>query len=267
MKERLRDHLEILAAQYRTGYLDSDPVGLVHALSGSQNREIGGLFASTLALGRVASIRAKTIELFDRMDGEPWRFVTSNRSPERRLKGFRHRFFGAEDFTALTKKIRTLLARHDSLGDAWDSDLPFFDALCAFARKLQPATSGIPLVASPAKGSTAKRLLMYLRWMVRNADTVDFGLWNKITPDQLVIPMDTHVFKVSRLLGLSEARTPSWKAASALTEKLRAFDPDDPVKYDFALSRIGIVHGCRARFVASVCGKCPVLPICAAAAK
>lgn len=259
----LSSYLDKIAARYREGYLETDPIGIVRQLKGKENLEIGALFASVLSLGRVAAIRARTLELFDRMDGEPFRFVLQNRHGA--LKGFRHRFFSGDDFAALSKKLRAILTKNDSLGGSWRSDLPFEDALTRFSESLSTGRTGIPLVASPENGSTCKRILMYLRWMARPSDGIDLGLWNTVKPSELIIPMDTHVFKISRLLGLTDAKTPSWKAAVGVTGRLLAFDPGDPTRFDFALSRIGIVQGCKARYVPAICTTCPMFTVCSAA--
>lgn len=297
----LKSWLDPLVEEARCGYLDSDPVGVVRELTRPADIEVAGLFAAALALGRVATIRQKTREIIDRLDGEPARVLaegeesagsqsaTGSRSttdPQpstahhradlaRRLKGFRHRFFGDADVLVLAVNIGRLLKEHGSLAAAWHRGLSLEDAADRFAADLSaPVRVGerlvrpearLPLVPAPGAGSTCKRLAMYLRWMVRPDDGVDFGLWNHLSPADLVMPLDTHVFRIARLLGLTSARTPSWKVARGVTDALRACDPADPVKYDFALSRIGIVHGCRGRWHADVCPGCRLRPVCAAA--
>lgn len=257
----MKGHLDDLVERYRIGKLDSDPIGIVRTLTRPEDIEIGAFFSAALALGRVGTIREKTRELFDRMDGEPFKFVTSGSTKS--LRGFGHRFFTESDFVALTLDLRRLLRKYSSLGESWP-ERPFEEALTIFAGQFSPR-AGIPLIASPENGSTCKRILMYLRWMVRS-DEIDFGLWKRPAPRDLVIPMDTHIFKVSRLLGLTRARTPSWRAAVEVTDRLREFDPHDPVKYDFALSRLGIIEGCRAKYVPHICDPCAIRSICTAAA-
>lgn len=272
MTVKLAAYLDAVTEKYRHGYLDSDPIGIVHALADPRDVEVGAFLASTLALGRVATIRDKTSDLFARLAHRPAAFLAESppRRIERVLRGYRHRFFGEEDVFALACAVRRALRSQGSLEACWPCGLPFEEALDGFARRFASAPRAgrratIPLVAAPSSGSTCKRLVMFLRWMVRGPDGVDFGLWRAPTPAELVIPLDTHLFRLARLLGLTARKTPNWKAAVEVTERLRAIDPDDPVRFDFALARIGIVHGCRARYVASICGACPLLPVCAAA--
>jgi uncharacterized protein (TIGR02757 family) len=273
VSSELAARLDGLARRYREGYLDSDPIGIVRTLSVPAEIEMGGLFAAALALGRVATIRAKVKDVLERFDGEPGRIIVSASldALKRRWSGFRHRFYTERDLIALSWNAARLVRDHGSLGAAWKTDRPFYDALDNFAEELSRPVPGvrgsasIPLVISPRPGSTCKRTLMYLRWMVRADDGIDFGLWRHVSPADLIIPMDVHVFRISRLLGLARRKTASWKSAVEVTEALRTIDASDPVRFDFALSRIGIVEGCRARYVPEICGRCPLRTVCNAA--
>jgi uncharacterized protein (TIGR02757 family) len=273
VSSELAPRLDSLAHRYREGYLDSDPVGIVRTLAAPSEIEMCGLFAAALSLGRVATIRAKVHETLDRFDGEPARIIVSASPDEikRRWRGFRHRFYTDRDLVVLSINAARLVRDHGSLGASWRAEAPFAEALDAFATDLSRPVPGIrapasiPLVISPVLGSTCKRTLMYLRWMVRADDGIDFGLWRNISPSDLVIPMDVHVFRISRLLGLTRRKTASWRSAVEVTEALRAIDPADPVRFDFALSRIGIVEGCRARYVPDICGHCHLRTVCSAA--
>jgi uncharacterized protein (TIGR02757 family) len=117
-------------------------------------------------------------------------------------------------------------------------------------------------LSDPASGSACKRLNLFLRWMVRPDDGLDLGLWAPVRPDQLVIPLDTHEARISRYLGLSDRRTVDWKMAVEVTEGLRRLDPSDPVRYDFALSRLGILDECPRRRDPVKCRRCPLVPVC-----
>ncbi len=268
----LAGYLNSIAETYRSGFLDSDPIGIVHGLRDGDDVEAGAFLASALALGRVATIREKTADLFLRFENRPAGFLrrSSRGTIEKSLRGFRHRFFGEDEFLDLVLHMKRILLKKGSLEAVWPGQVGFDEALDRFATEFSsPARPGrvstIPLVSSPAAGSTCKRLLMFLRWMVRTGDGVDFGLWKTLSPSELVIPMDTHIFRISRLLGLTTRKTPNWKAAVEVTARLKEIDPDDPVRFDFALARIGIVQGCRAKYVARICGSCPLLPVCDAA--
>ncbi len=264
--------LDRIAGTYRAGSLDSDPVGVVRELSGRAEIEVGGLIAASLALGRASLIRARTREVFDRLDGRPAAVIAeaSPRELARRLAGFRHRFFGEEDLLALLVAAGRILRGGNGLGAAWPLDVPFETAANRFGaafRGAQGRAGGrratIPLVPVPSGGSPCKRTMMFLRWMVRPDDGIDFGFWDFIPPSDLVIPLDTHVFRIARLLGLTRLKNPSWRAALAITSSLRRFAPLDPVRYDFALSRIGIVEGCLGRRT-EVCARCGLAAVCTA---
>ncbi len=285
----LRALLDPLASTCRTGMLESDPVGLVHEFHEPRDVEVAGLFASSLALGRVTSIREKIRDLLSRLDRCPAGVCRGERPSQlaRRFRGFRHRFFGGDDLAVLAANAGSLMREWGSLEAAWQfpaapepasaalapiaASPPSFEAAAdRFARALSMPVRGLspasrlPLVVSPAGGSTCKRLALYVRWMVRPADGVDLGIWSCLTPADLVIPLDVHLFRISRLLGLTRRRTANWAAARSVTSALAALDPTDPVKYDFALSRIGIVHGCRGRWHAMTCPACPVRTACSA---
>jgi uncharacterized protein (TIGR02757 family) len=118
-------------------------------------------------------------------------------------------------------------------------------------------------LSRPSKGSACKRLNMFLRWMARPADGVDFGLWTFLPPSKLIVPLDTHVLRISRYLGLTRRRTGGWETAKAITRRLAEADPDDPLKYDFALCHLGISGRCPTARVAAACRVCPLLAECA----
>jgi uncharacterized protein (TIGR02757 family) len=125
-----------------------------------------------------------------------------------------------------------------------------------------PPDSSFPFFfPSPAAGSACKRLCMYLRWMVRPADGIDLGLWKEVSPAKLVIPVDTHIHRIGRSLGLTARRQADWRTAREITAALRLLDPDDPVKYDFSLCHLGISEGCDGT-VKSLCRECPIRELC-----
>lgn len=269
----LRALLDPLVHECRTGWLRTDPVGVVHEARTRSDQEVLGLIAASLSLGRVASIRARLRDLVERLDGAPADCCASE-GPDRlarRLRGFHHRFYAPSDLVILCTNAGRVLARHGDLQSAWPTGVPFEVAADAFAVVMSSPVAGhrpvsrLPLVVSPRGGSPCKRLAMYLRWMVRPADGVDLGLWTRVTPSELVVPLDVHLFRIARLLGLTRRRTANWSAAREVTASLARLDPKDPVKYDFAISRLGIVHGCRGRWHAAVCPECPVACACRAA--
>jgi len=137
------------------------------------------------------------------------------------------------------------------------------DYTAVFGTSAIPADSYFPfLFPAPASGSACKRLCMMLRWLVRPADGIDLGLWNGVSPAQLIIPVDTHVSRISRYLGLTGRKAADWRMAQEITAALRTFDPADPVKYDFSLAHLGISDGCDGKDP-SRCISCPIVEICA----
>lgn len=266
----LKNLLLSIEGKYRSDFLDSDPVGLVHELNNRRDTEIGGLFAAVLALGKVSIIRSKVREIFERFDWNLYKVIKNSSEKEliRRLSGFKHRFFIDRDFIGLTLNIKKIIKKEESLQSQWKPNLNFKDALTHFCRVLNEIQIGFQinpaLIPIPDRGSACKRILMFLRWMTRPDDGIDFGLWKKIKPSQLIIPLDVHIFRISQLLGLTSMRTPSWNAAVEITENLKHIDALDPVRFDFALSRIGIVEGCRGK-KSKICVECFLGKYCKAA--
>lgn len=259
----LRDVLEDLCRHYDRRFLDSDPVGIVRRFDDPGDREVVGLIAAGLAYGRVASIRASLESLLARMGGKPSRFVASfdPRQDARRLDGFVHRFTRGRDVALLCHLVRQARERAGSLesffieGDPDGTSPTLASALDAFGRRLfdlQAAPfvpeGGIPrsdgarwLLPLPHAGSACKRSCLFLRWMVRPDDGVDCGVWTRVSRARLVLPLDTHLFRVVRALGWTRRKSSGWATALDATARLRALDPADPIRFDFALSRLGIL--------------------------
>lgn len=262
---RLRALLEDLYVSYGPAHLATDPVEIVRGLADPADREVGGLLVAALALGRVDTIRSKAREALDRAGGAPAAFAAraaADAGARRAFRGFRHRFFVGADVVRLLAGAGRLLDRHGSLAQAFaaaDGGEP--DVAPALGRFCRALDGGF-LFPSPGRGSAAKRAFLYLRWMVRR-DGVDLGLW-PVDPARLLLPLDVHVGRIARLLGLLRRRSNDLAAAREATAALRRLDPADPVRYDFALARLGIVEGCRGRWHAGVCPTCPILEVCAA---
>lgn len=254
-EQTLKDFLDEKAALYnQPGFIPNDPVAIPHQFSIKQDIEISGFFAATLGWGRRSMILKKCRELLNRMDNAPYQFMLQHQEEDlKQLLGFCHRTFNDTDLLYFVHFLAWYYQQYDSLEEAFyrgmssDSDsvetgLKNFHALF-FSLSDAPQRTR-KHVATPARNSACKRLNMYLRWMVRQDDKgVDFGLWHKISPAQLVCPCDVHVERVARSLGLITRTDSSWKTAMELTIHLRNFDPQDPVKYDFALFGLGIEEG------------------------
>ena len=242
---QLKDFLEEKTDLYnRPEFISSDPISVPHRFSLKEDIEISAFFAATFAWGKRAAIIAKTSRLMELMGNSPYDFVMSAKTKElNRLNNFVHRTFNASDakeFIRVIKKIyesggmQKILA---SESNAYNRINLLHDI---FARELKTPRT-LKHVSSPARGSAAKRINMFLRWMVRNDKRgVDFGLWKDIKPSTLICPLDVHSGNVARKLGLLTRRQNDWQAATELTDNLIKMDKKDPVKYDFALFGLGV---------------------------
>ncbi len=243
-----REALERLRRKYDSrDYVHPDPVEMLYPYQDSADREIVGLIASCLAYGRVGQILKSAESLLDIM-GSPRRFVEESTCSQMHhlLRGFKHRFTRADQIVDLLCRVRAVLKEYGSLCECFVSGMSSQDdslvpALTAFATKLGDSSAqGFSLVPSPLDGSACKRLNLYLRWMVRK-DNVDMGDWaNAVPQSRLIIPLDTHMHWICRNLGLTDRKQADFRAAIEVTEGFRHFDAEDPVRYDFALSRLGI---------------------------
>jgi len=258
IQDSLGARLHSLAARGDEERLARDPLSIVRA---ARDPEAAALLAASLAFGNVATIRASATAAIEAFEGA--------RGPPR---GFRHRWIGARDLGGLFRAIRRARDRHGSLEALFArGDDPAAEdvgaALDAFAEALRGPAPAPPLrflLPRPSDGSACKRPLLFLRWVVRREGATDLGLWRRVDPSRLVVPLDTHVHRIAYWLGFTSRRTPSWRAALDVTRALRRFDRLDPVRFDFALSHLGIARDCPRRPVRERCGRCPLQPWCRA---
>jgi uncharacterized protein (TIGR02757 family) len=262
---RFRAGLEALRLRYDARYLSPDPLEFPRRFKRPDDREVVGLIASSFAYGNVATIRASVGKVLAFLGPEPAAFVRSfEPAPGRALfRDFRHRFNSGRDLACLLFFTRQMLDGCGSIGDffrrGYDETEPHLagsltrfteralglDPGGLYGRGGLPASAGVRFFfPSPRDGGACKRLNMYLRWMVRPDDGLDFGLWRFVSPAQLVMPLDTHVARIGRHLGWTRRKTADWKMALEVTRSLARADPRDPTKYDFALSRMGILERC-----------------------
>ncbi len=257
VKAMLGQELEAAYVYYnRPEFIGTDPICVPHQFSKPADIEIAALFAAIFAWGQRATIIAKSKELMRRMDNSPADFVRNHQASDlKRLLGFVHRTFNDTDLLYLIDFLHRHYSRFESLEDAFlevdaatsDPDLRAYQRLSNFHQLVFTAAHAPQRtrkhLATPATQSSCKRLNMFLRWMVRRDERgVDFGLWKKIKPSELIVPMDVHVQRVAVRLGLLSAEKSDWKHAIFLTRALREFDPKDPVKYDFALFGLGVLE-------------------------
>lgn len=248
----LKSFLDQKVSQYNTlDFISLDPISIPHRFSKKQDIEIAGFFAATLAWGQRKTIIQKCLELMTMMDHAPHDFLLHHKEQDLKpfLK-FKHRTFNDVDTLYFLEFFSWYYRNHESLEDAftigWTDKVEVMEKLLInfqqFFFQLPEAPQRTRKhVATPARKAACKRINMFLRWMVRKDERgVDFGIWTKIKPSQLICPCDLHVDRVGRKLGLIERKQTDWLTAIQLTEKLREFDPEDPVKYDFALFGLGI---------------------------
>ncbi|MBS1962974.1 MAG: TIGR02757 family protein [Bdellovibrionales bacterium] len=298
--EGLKRALDPLFAKYhQAAFLGSDPLEFPHRFVDPWDQEAVALFSAVLAYGKVAQIRRSVEDLLARIASlglSPAALVRSVETEagaaawDRALAGFVHRFNVGADFGLFTRLLARSWRLHGSFGahlvakmepEAADFG-PGLSALFSeweeWRKDFPPAPASFAyLLTPPELGSACKRWCMLLRWMGRK-DALDLGLWragSRLLPSdspgiearQLVMPLDTHTGRISQYLGLTDRKSLGWQAAVEITERLRSCDPEDPVKYDFALARLGILELCQRRFRVEICGGCDLLPVCRFARK
>lgn len=269
--DAIREHLDALLADFDPVATRSrDPVGFVHRYARHQDQEIVGLVAATLAFGNVIAARRSIELVLEKLGPEPAAFVAEAREQAllRQLDGFVHRIYRGQHIARMLHGAGALLREYGTLGAAFASfhreTGDFRESLACFADVIRgdaPDRSTRHLVSNPRAGSACKRLLLYARWMVRPDDGVDLGLWT-MPPSELVVPVDTHIHRISRNLGLTSRRTASWITAEEITARLRELDPEDPVKYDFALCHLGVSRQCPSRPEHDKCARCVLQEVC-----
>jgi uncharacterized protein (TIGR02757 family) len=261
----------LLASFDRAAHRKNDPVDLVHGFTADADREVAGLVASSLAFGNVVSIRRSVRRVLDALGPSPSAAIDalSYEDLRDRLGGFVHRVYRGPDVARMLAGAAELRRQDGSIGDALDRHFreTHGDVREAFARLAdrlrgpRPSRGLRHLVPDPRAGSACKRLMLYARWMSRPADGVDLGVW-PFPAARLVIPLDTHVHRIAKNLSLTRRNDASWRTAEEITSTLRRFDPDDPVKYDFAICHLGVSRACPSRRDPVVCDRCALRPIC-----
>ena len=273
----IKNVLEKLYSRYNhRSLIKPDPLQFVYRYSNRADMEIAGFLAAELAYGRVQQIEKSLTNLFGRMGESPYAFVRDFGKAQRRsLTGFKHRFTTGQAISDLLQLLREVfeesgsIEKHFLLGYSED-DENIILALSKFCDSLRAMYASVHngrisrglkyLLASPTGGSACKRLNLFLRWMVRN-DDVDAGLWKSVDKARLIVPVDVHMARLCRLLGLYPQKTVSLSTAVKITESFTEIEPTDPVKYDFALTRIGILKDCTGQ-QRSGCKFCDLFAIC-----
>ncbi|MBS1763404.1 MAG: TIGR02757 family protein [Bacteroidetes bacterium] len=244
----LKPFLEQKVREFNTSaFIENDPVSIPHLFVKPEDIEISGFLTATISWGQRPVILKNAATLFKWMDYSPHDFILHARKSELEVfRKFVHRTFNGDDAIYFLKALRTIYERHGSMGKLFEKLTEQYSLPQAvhhfrnemFKSKVEPRT--MKHIGDPLKNSACKRLMMFLRWMIREDDNgVDFGIWN-ISPSLLYCPLDVHSGRVARHLGLLQRRQDDWKAVEELTANLRLLDASDPVKYDFALFGIGV---------------------------
>lgn len=249
LKELLDEKVEVYN---QPDFIESDPICIPHSFSKKQDIEIMGFWAATLAWGNRKTIIKKCQELITLMDNTPYDFILNHQESDlKSFLDFKHRTFNATDTLYFIHFFQDYYQHNDSLENIFSEKtqgeetiekgiIHFHDTFFSLTDYPERTKKH---VATPKRNSACKRINMFLRWMVRKDNKgVDFGIWQKINPSQLVCPCDVHVERVARKLGMLTSKQLNWKTALELTKNLRLMSAEDPVKYDFALFALGAIE-------------------------
>lgn len=246
----LKDFLDQKYLEYcKPNFIENDPISIPHLFSAKEDIEISAFFTATISWGNRKMIIKNALQLMQLMENQPFEFVmNAGKDDLKRLQTFKHRTFQPYDLLFFIESLRTIYQAKNGLetvfNEGYQQQKNIYSSLMHFRNvffeieHLRRSEKHIPNVV---KGASAKRLNMFLRWMVRKSDeSVDFGLWKQIPASALMIPLDVHVMRVADKLGILERKQQDWKSVELLTHTLKTFDKHDPVKYDFALFGLGV---------------------------
>lgn len=249
--EELKEYLDFKADQYNhPNFIESDPIQIPHRYKIKEDIEISGFLASTIAWGNRKMIINSATKMMEAMGNNPYDFVMNATDEQiNSIDDIVHRTFNSEDFRYFIKSLRNIYVNHRGLEKVFsdNTDLNLQNRISNFKKvffEIEHPVRTTKHISDPLKGSSSKRINMYLRWMCRNdKNGVDFGIWKSIAPSELSCPLDVHSGNVARSLGILKRKQNDQKALQELDQVLRQFDPNDPVKYDFALFGLGVFEG------------------------
>jgi uncharacterized protein (TIGR02757 family) len=268
-KKILKNILEKLYRKYNhKKFIPPDPLQFVYHYKKKDDMEIAGFLATLFAYGAVEQIEKFVTSLLSKMGKSPAKFIKNFSAKDKKpLKSLKYRFNTSEDIISLFEILKKALSRYGSLENLFlaghsDRNENIIPAATKFIQTLAGKNKNKLkfLLSDPAGGGTCKRLFLFLRWMVRD-DEVDAGLWKKIDKSKLIAPVDVHIGRLSKILGLSNKQTINLKTAIEITEGFKKICPQDPVKYDFALCRIGILENCTGK-KNNYCPDCELAEFC-----
>jgi uncharacterized protein (TIGR02757 family) len=274
--------LDDLYASRSPLHLANDPLSFCHRYDDPLDQEIAAVIASAFAYGSIKIILRTLASIFAELGPSPRRYVETFKPAEglKTFSRFKHRFNDGRDLAALLWALRTMIRESGNVNafflryhdreaqdisgslNGYASAVLAMDYQPVFGDSAAPAGSYFPfLFPAPSAGSACKRLCMFLRWVVRPADGIDLGIWQGVSPSQLIIPVDTHISRICSYLKFSTRRNADWRMALEITAALRRLDPTDPVKYDFSLAHLGISEGCNGTD-SMHCLSCTISGIC-----
>ena len=246
-QEELKEFLDEKVVLYLSPkFIEDDPISIPHSFKKKEDIEIAAFLSATIAWGRRAMIIKNAKQMMQIMDNSPYDFILNASDLEiKKSLNFCHRTFQGEDFYTFIHALRNIYTNHEGLEASFFTvEKDMGKALSDFKKlffSVQHSERTRKHISDPLNGSASKRLMMFLRWMVRDSSGgVDFGLWKSLKPNQLSCPLDVHTANVARKLGLIQRRANDWKAVKELDIHLRNFCPNDPAKYDFALFGLGV---------------------------
>lgn len=251
-KAELKTFLDEKVIQYNTlDFIDSDPIQIPHQFTAKEDIEIAAFLTATIAWGNRKMIINNSKRMMDMLGNSPYDFIMNHNDTQlEKLDGFVHRTFNSEDFKTFVKAMKHIYVHHNGLEMAFAKNqqpLSMQPAIAEFKKlffEIEHQQRAMKHVSDPIQGSAAKRINMFLRWMVRqDKKGVDFGIWKSISPASLSCPLDVHSGNVARKLGLLTRKQNDGKALAELDASLRLLDANDPVKYDFALFGLGVFEG------------------------
>ncbi len=271
----LRERLDALVETFDVSTITPDPLELVLRYADPRDQEIAGLLGAAFAYGRADIVVVNIGRVLDAMQPTPHAYLSTFRAVEarKRFAGFTHRFQKTPELVALLGALARVIRTHGSLGalfrDCYDpSEADIGPSLQRFVASILPrpgTRDSTPqlryLLTSPADGSACKRMNLFLRWMVRRTPP-DVGIWDFVDPAKLVVPLDTHVHRIAAFLGLSNRKSADWKTAREVTDNLALLDRGDPVRYDFAICRLGILDLCSRKRRKENCDVCLLRDVC-----
>jgi uncharacterized protein (TIGR02757 family) len=274
--ELLRERLDTLVATFDLSTIEPDPLQLVLRYKDPYDQEVAALIAAAFAYGRADIVVRNAGAVLDAMGASPHAYLLTFDETEAltRFRGFSHRFHKTPDLVALLERLANVAQKYGSLGELFrecydDRDEDIGPSLARFVDVILSREDGEGsgrgslhyLLTSPNDGSACKRMNLFLRWMVRRTPP-DLGIWDFVDPAKLVVPLDTHVHRIAKFLGLTKRKSADWRTARAVTDRLASFDASDPVRYDFAICRLGILDLCSRKRRKENCDVCLLRDVC-----